>query len=123
MNREATPREPESETVDTHQPKGSNAMTNTNSTLTAFVLGAVAGGVTALLFAPMSGERLRERIAERGGELKESTSKNARAAADRARDTVDGARNAAKQKAAAVSEAIEVGKATYKDELEKAKSA
>jgi gas vesicle protein len=98
-------------------------MNNSNTTLAAFVIGAVAGGATALLFAPMSGERLRERIAERGGELKENTSKTARAAAELARETVDGARSAAKQKAAAVSGAVEVGRAAYREELEKAKSA
>jgi len=123
MNREAAPRQPASEAPETHQPKGTNAMNNSNTTLAAFVIGAVAGGATALLFAPMSGERLRERIAERGGELKENTSKTARAAAELARETVDGARSAAKQKAAAVSGAVEVGRAAYREELEKAKSA
>ena len=97
-------------------------MNNANSNLTSFVLGALAGGVTALLFAPMSGARLREQIAERRDEIKERTNETARVAADKARESIDGARDAAKHKAAAVSEAIDEGKAAYKRELEKAKA-
>jgi gas vesicle protein len=93
-----------------------------DSNLSAFLLGAIAGGVTALLFAPMSGERLRGRIAERGEELKQRTAESAHTAAEKARGALEGARDVASKKAAAVTEAVEEGKAAYKRELEKAKA-
>jgi len=97
-------------------------MTSTNSNLTAFILGAIAGGTTALLFAPMPGERLRERISERGEELKTRSSEAARRAAEKAQGAVDSARDTARQQAAALGEAVDEGKAAYRREIEKAKA-
>jgi gas vesicle protein len=93
------------------------------STLTAFLVGAAAGGTAALLFAPMKGEKLRERIAERGEDLKERTTASARGAADKSRELVDGARDTARHQAAALNQAIEEGKAAYWRELDKAATA
>jgi len=39
--------------------------------LTAFVIGALAGAVTALLFAPHSGKETRQLIAARGRKIKD----------------------------------------------------
>lgn len=90
------------------------------NTLTAFLVGAAAGGAAALLFAPMKGEQLRERITERGEDLKQRTTASAREAADKSRELVDGARDTARHQAAALNHAIEEGKAAYWRELEKA---
>jgi len=97
-------------------------MTTSNNNLTAFVLGALAGGTTALLFAPMSGERLRERISERGDELKTRSTETARNAAEKAQEAMEGARATARQKVAAVGEAVDEGKAAYRREMKKAKA-
>lgn len=98
-------------------------MDNGTRSLTVFLIGAAAGGAAALLFAPMSGENLRQRLAERSGELKERTTASARDAATKGREMVDGARDNARSKAAAFKGAVDEGKAAYKRELEKAKSA
>lgn len=42
-------------------------------TFTAFVLGALAGGVAALLMTPSSGPELRRKITESGQKLRDDT--------------------------------------------------
>jgi len=63
----------------------------------AFMIGAIAGGVAALLLAPQSGKQLRGRL----------------------RDGAGGIKDGAREKASAVKGALVEAKHTYKDELEK----
>lgn len=74
----------------------------------AFVVGAVAGGVTALLMAPQSGEQLRRRIKSRAGELNKARAK--------LNERLD---KATREKTSTVAGAITEAKGTYKDELER----
>lgn len=80
-------------------------MTTKSTSATAFVIGALAGGVAALLLAPESGSQLRRRIRNgaesAGGRLRN----NAREKLESVTGTVKGA----------ISEA----KGTYKDEMER----
>jgi gas vesicle protein len=72
-----------------------------NTASVAFVIGALAGGVAALLLAPESGKDLRRRLRNGAGELK-----------DRAREKSESVTGAVKG-------AIAEAKHTYKDEIEK----
>jgi gas vesicle protein len=72
-----------------------------NSASVAFVIGALAGGVAALLLAPESGKDLRRRLRSGAGEIK-----------DRAREKSGSVTGAVKS-------AITEAKHTYKDEIEK----
>jgi gas vesicle protein len=67
----------------------------------AFMIGALAGGVAALLLAPQTGAELRGRIRTRAGELKDTT------------------RDKTHSVTGAVRGAISEAKHTYRDELDK----
>jgi gas vesicle protein len=82
-------------------------MNNNNSknySSVAFVIGALAGGVAALLLAPQSGAELRGRIRTRAGELKQTT------------------RDKTQSVTGAVKGALSEAKHTYRDELDKRRS-
>jgi gas vesicle protein len=70
--------------------------------LVGFLVGAVTGGVVALLFAPQSGEETRALIGERSIELRDKaveTSKQAYSQASKyAEDTVESAKKAVSRK-------------------------
>jgi gas vesicle protein len=70
--------------------------------LMAFVLGAIAGAATALLWAPQSGEETRQLIADRAREGKDKAAE----AAQRGREFIDRQRDH-------LSGAIERGKEAY----------
>jgi len=108
------------------------AMRNDSShTLMAFLLGAVAGGVTALLLAPTSGRELRDKIGEGANKARDQAldaAKQARvkatetyeAGTERARELKDSAKENAEVHVKAVKEAVKKGKAAYDKELAKA---
>lgn len=83
-------------------------MNTKGSATMAFVVGAVAGGVTALLLAPQNGQQLRRRIKNGAGELKTA----------RARLTERLDKNA-REKTGVIAGAVTEAKSTYKDELER----
>ncbi len=99
--------------------------------LTGFLLGSVVGAAAALLFAPSSGEEMRETLRERGIELKtradEMTAESRQRAEElseearkRAAETQERARLAVEEQRSRLQEAIEEGKAAAakrKDEL------
>jgi gas vesicle protein len=104
-------------------------MSNEKShTLMAFMLGAVAGGVTALLLAPASGRELREKIGEGAEKVRATTLDKAHQATEKvtekygettekARELAASARESAESHRKAVKEAFKEGKAAYEREL------
>jgi gas vesicle protein len=108
------------------------AMRNESShTLMVFLLGAVAGGVTALLFAPTSGRELRDKIGEGANKARDSALESAKqarvkatetyeAGTERARELKDSAKENAEVHVKAVKQAVKKGKAAYDKELAKA---
>lgn len=83
-------------------------MNTKGSATVAFVMGAVAGGVTALLLAPQSGVQLRRRLKNGADEL--------HTARERLNEKL---KKAAREQTAAVTGAVAEAKNTYKDELER----
>jgi gas vesicle protein len=83
-------------------------MNTKGSATMAFVVGAVAGGVTALLLAPQSGEQLRRKIKKEAGELKTARAKLT--------DRLD---KATRDRTGAIVGAVNEAKSTYKDELDR----
>jgi gas vesicle protein len=79
----------------------------TGNVALAFVLGLVAGGVTALLFAPASGKETRAKIKEGYNKAK-----------DRAMEGLSEAKESAKLHKDALKAAYEEGKDAYKRALE-----
>jgi gas vesicle protein len=94
----------------------------------AFLLGAAAGGLAALLLAPRSGEEIRRRVKGSAEELYEQGEEKVKRASsqvlDRASDVgetvkehVDDATSAARSRVDAVKEAADEAKHTYEKEL------
>jgi len=85
----------------------------------AFLLGVVAGGVTALLLAPASGEETRRRIRQTSGDVyrrgRESVEHLGEQIGIKARTVSDGAR----AQVDAVKGAVQEGKEAYRRELGK----
>ena len=82
------------------------------SILVPFLVGAVAGAITALLLAPKSGKELRKDIKD----FAENAKDNFASAVDRGRGFYDGS-------VSAVKTAIDAGKAAYVEERDKHRSA
>ena len=106
-------------------------MSNEKShTLMAFMLGAVAGGVAALLLAPASGRELREKIGEGAEKVRATTLDTAHQAGEKvtqkygettekARELAASVRESADAHGKAVKEALKEGKSAYDRELAK----
>jgi gas vesicle protein len=114
---------------------------NISTRLTYLLIGGGIGAILALLFAPKSGQELRNDIADatrkgidrsreaaqqlsdRAGEYYESTRDRASElysqAADKVSDVASNARETASRKTATVAAAIEAGKKAYQDEKRK----
>jgi gas vesicle protein len=75
----------------------------TGNVLLGFLVGAVAGGVAALLFAPASGRETRQKIADGLSKAK-----------DRACDGYESAKEYAKTQKDALKEGLQEGKEAYK---------
>ncbi|NNF08630.1 MAG: YtxH domain-containing protein [Candidatus Eisenbacteria bacterium] len=84
-------------------------MEKSNTTL-AFALGAVAGGLTALLLAPDRGKNTREKLKEGASGLLEQSTEAIGATKSTVEDTT-------KAYAGAVKSAVEEGKQAYLREL------
>lgn len=106
-------------------------MSNDSSTsLVAFLLGAVTGGIAALLLAPTSGRELREKIGEGAQSARTTAVDTARQTrekvtekygegTEKARELAANAREGAESRGKAVKEAFKEGKAVYERELSK----
>ncbi len=80
----------------------------TSNVLVAFLVGAVAGGVAALLLAPASGEETRRKIKE-----------TLRRAKDKAAEELEQAKEYAASHKEAIKEAYQEGKEAYQKSLKK----
>jgi gas vesicle protein len=85
-----------------------NNNSRNHSASMAFVIGAIAGGVAALLLAPESGKQLRTRIRSRATDVK-----------DHARETVGHLREKAESVTSTVKGAASEARHAYRDEADK----
>jgi gas vesicle protein len=75
-----------------------------------FLIGAIVGGVAALLLAPQSGEETRQRLEESGIELKERVTELSAEARQRAEELQERGRIILEEQKAKLEQAIEEGK-------------
>lgn len=98
-------------------------MSRSTDTLVGFLVGAAAGGITALLLAPESGKSTRDRLRHGGEKLvnegKEMVTQAATAFGDAAREKSHAVGEAARQQVSAVRGAVTEAKDTYRRELDK----
>lgn len=101
--------------------------------ITYFAIGACAGAIVALLFAPKSGRELREDLAdvtrkgvdqarETGAQLTSKAGEYYDAASARAGELASGAREAASRRGERFSAAVEAGRQAYRDEKRRTES-
>lgn len=84
----------------------------TSNVLLGFLVGAVAGGVAALLFAPASGKETRQKIVDGLGRTR-----------DKMNDEFEHAREYAKVHKEAIKEGLHEGKEAYKRVVGKGEAA
>jgi gas vesicle protein len=105
-------------------------MSRNSDTVLAFLLGAVTGGVIALLLAPEKGEVTRGRIRKGASDIyvkgrgcvdgsQKEVRHRAEDLAERAKDKAHDAADSARQQIQAVKEAVAEGKDAYRREMEK----
>jgi gas vesicle protein len=87
-------------------------MTNRGTNVVAFALGALAGGVTALLLAPRAGAETRRKINESAHDLYERGEKR-----------VENVTGAARVRIDAVKEGLAEGRHAYREEMKKQREA
>ena len=80
------------------------------------------GAVTALLFAPRSGEETRRIIAARAREGADYLNSRSREVADKTTGYIDRGKEILQQQRDQLSAALEAGKQAYREEKEKARS-
>ena len=85
-----------------------------------FILGACIGAVTALLFAPHSGEETRRLIASRAREGADFVATRGKEVADRTTGYIERGKDILQQQRDQLTAAVEAGKQAYRDEKEKA---
>jgi gas vesicle protein len=85
-----------------------------------FVLGAMIGAATALLFAPRSGEETRKLIASKAREGADVIATRTKAVAGKTTEYVERGKEILQQQRDQLSAAIEAGKQAYREEKEKA---
>ncbi len=99
------------------------------TTALGFALGALAGGVTALLTAPKSGRSTRKQLKESAQQMKDTAMEkieegstvvkdNTSAASNRIKDQAQSALTGVQTNAAALAEAAQEGRRVYREHLE-----
>uniref|UniRef100_A0A7V5XFF3 YtxH domain-containing protein n=1 Tax=Thermodesulfobacterium geofontis TaxID=1295609 RepID=A0A7V5XFF3_9BACT len=84
----------------------------------AFLVGFVAGGITALLLAPASGEEVRRKIKDEVERTTEKLKAEAEALKEKAEELSVKAKEVLKTKKEEIKEAIEKGKEAIKEKKE-----
>ncbi|HEY0171993.1 MAG TPA: YtxH domain-containing protein [Pyrinomonadaceae bacterium] len=113
--------------------RGRKAESDFGTQLTCFAMGAAAGAVVALLFAPKSGRELREDLAdatrkgvdrarETGSQLSARAGEYYETATSRAGELASGARDAVSRRGERFTSAIEAGREAYRDEKRRTES-
>ena len=94
-----------------------------DSKVSYFVVGLGIGGLIGILFAPKSGEKTREYMAQKAKEGTEYTQKKAREMKERAEDFVERGKEVVTQKKEQIAVGVDVGLETYQREKSKVQGA
>lgn len=84
-----------------------------------FVLGAMIGAVTALLFAPRSGVETRNLIASKAREGADLVASRAKIVAEKTSDYMERGKDILQQQRSSLSAAVDAGKQAYREEKNK----
>ena len=84
-----------------------------------FILGGVLGASLAMLFAPESGRRTRERLRDLAADVRDKTLDLSEDLRDRAEDAVERGREAYEEKKSILSAAVQAGKEALQRERDR----
>jgi gas vesicle protein len=98
-------------------------MNNNGSRVIAFLIGALAGGVAALLMAPQSGSETRRRIKEGAKDAYGKAGDQVTDVRDAAKEKIEKVTDSARSQTHAVKEAAAVAKDAYHQEMKKQREA
>jgi len=84
-----------------------------------FIFGAMIGAMTALLFAPRSGEETRRLIASKAREGAELVVNRAKTVAEKTAEIVEKGKEILQEQRDSLSAAVEAGKQAYREEKNK----
>jgi gas vesicle protein len=101
--------------MDKHEEESSR---NVGLLVAGFALGALAGTVLGLLFAPKSGKELREEIKEKSGEYYDKAKEKAGEAYVAGKDVADKAKDKLTDAADKVKRAVETGVQSAREKFE-----
>ncbi len=87
-----------------------------------FVLGGVLGGCLAMLFAPESGRRTRERLRDLASDVRDKTVDLSEDLRDKAEDAVERGREVFEEKKTILTAAVQAGKEAMQRERERLSS-
>ncbi len=88
----------------------------------AFILGGVLGGCLALLFAPESGRRTRERLRDLAADVRDRTIDLSEDIRDKAEEALERGKDILEEKKSMVSAAVQAGKEAMQRERERLSS-
>jgi gas vesicle protein len=84
-----------------------------------FILGGVLGASLAMLFAPESGRRTRERLRDLAGDMRDKTIDFSEDLRDKAEDALERSREAYEEKKSILSAAVQAGKEAIQRERDR----
>ena len=87
-----------------------------------FILGGALGACLALLFAPESGRRTRERLRDLAADVRDKTVDVSEELRDKAEDAIERGREAFEEKKSILSAAVQAGKDAMQRERERLSS-
>ncbi len=86
---------------------------NAGSKLSFFLVGVGIGTLVGILFAPKSGEEMREYLLDRADDGREYTQRKARELRERAEDLLERSRDMMNRQKDSIGAAVEAGKEAY----------
>lgn len=89
---------------------------NGGAKISYFIAGLGMGAVLGILFAPKSGEEMREYLLDRADESREYAQRKARELRERAEELMERSRDLVEQQKESVTAAVEAGKEAYQRE-------
>jgi gas vesicle protein len=93
---------------------------NTGARVSYFIVGLGIGTLLGMLFAPKSGEEMREFLLDRADESREYAQRKARDLRERAEELLERSREMMARQKDSISAAVEAGKDAYQREKAKA---
>jgi gas vesicle protein len=92
---------------------------NVGSKVSYFLVGLGIGAVVGVLFAPKSGEEMRDFLSDKADDGRDYAQRKARELRERADELIERSKDAASRKKESISKAVDAGREAYQREAAK----